>query len=132
MERSVAMAVAGGRQTSLLEIRDAKGKDRLTSSVWEKALDDGDALATELFDEAIDAVAIGIASVINLLDLDRVVLGGGIAEKLGEGLADRVAQATRPLTLVPRDELDVVVAKLGDDSGVVGAAALARAAMLLS
>lgn len=131
MERSVEMAVAAGRRTKLLEIRDEKGKDRLTSSVWEKALEDGDDLASELFDEAIAAIGVGVGAAINLLDLDRVVLGGGFAEKLGQDLADRVADAARPWVLLPRDDLDVVTAELEDDSGVVGAAALARAAMLL-
>lgn len=131
MERSVEMAVAGGRSTALLDIRDDKGKDRLTSAVWEKALDDGDDLATELFDEAITAIGVGIGAAINLLDLDRVVLGGGLAEKFGQDLADRVAAAARPWVLLPHDGIDVAIAELGDDSGVVGAAALARAAMML-
>jgi glucokinase len=131
MERSVDLAVAAGRRTTLLEIREERGKDRLTSSVWEKALEDGDELATELFDEAIAAISVGIGAAINLLDLDRVILGGGVAEKFGQDLADRVADAARPWVLLPRGDLDVVVAELGDDSGIVGAAALARAALLL-
>ena len=130
MERSVELAVAGGRASRLTEIRDDRGKDRLTSSVWDKALDEGDGLATELFDEAIAAICVGIGAAINLLDLDRVVLGGGFAEKLGDDLAARVAHETRPWVLLPRDHVDVVVAQLGDDAGIVGAAALARAAML--
>lgn len=132
MERSVDMAVAGGRRTALLEIRDDKGKDRLTSAVWEKALSDHDALATELFEEAVTAVAVGVGAVINLLDLDRVVLGGGLAEKLGKDLAERVGEGVRRWTLTPRDDLQVVVAELGDHSGIVGAAALARASMMLA
>jgi glucokinase len=129
MERSVAMAVAGGRHSKLHAIREGKGKSRITSSVWAKALDMGDDLAVELFDEAVDAVAIGVASAVNLLDLDRVVLGGGLAEKLGQDLADRVAKVAAPAIIVPSDDLRVVVAELGDDAGVVGAAALARAAI---
>jgi glucokinase len=131
MERSAAMAVAGGRDSELFAIRDEKGKDRITSTVWAKALDVGDDLAIELINEATDAVAIGVASVVNLLDLDRVVLGGGIAEKLGQDLADRVAKTAKRWILVPSDDLEVVVAELGDASGIVGAAAMARAAMML-
>jgi glucokinase len=131
MERSAAMAVAGGRDSALFEIRDEKGKDRATSTVWAKALDVGDDLAIELIGEAIDAVAIGVASAVNLLDLDRIVLGGGMAEKLGQDLADRVARTAKRWILVPSDDLEVVVAELGDASGIIGAAALARAAMIL-
>ena len=131
LERAVALAVAGGRTTSLLEIRERKGKDRLTSSVWAKALEKGDSLATELFDEAIAAIAIGVGSVINLLDLDRVVIGGGLAERFGQDLAGRIAAEAEPWTLVPDAGRKVVIAELGDGSGAVGAAALARAALLL-
>jgi glucokinase len=131
MERAVELATSGGRHTELYDIRDDKGKKRMTSSVWAKALDEGDPLATELFDEAIEAVGIGVGSVINLLDLDRVVIGGGVAEKLGQDLADRIAEAARPWTLVHSDERTIVVAALGDDSGLIGAAALARATMML-
>ena len=128
MEASAAMAIAGGRASELYAIRDEKGKDRITSSVWAKALSVGDALAIELFDEAIGAVGAGVASVVNLLDLDRVVLGGGLAEKLGQDLADRVAEVADPSIIVPHDDLRVVVAKLGDNSGIIGAAALAHGA----
>jgi glucokinase len=131
MERFVETAIASGRASAIHEIRDDKGKDRLTSSVWAKALDEDDGLATELVREAIEAVAVGVGSVINLLDLDRVVIGGGLAEKLGQDLADDIAEATTPWTLVPRDDRTFVVAELGDDPGVIGAAALGRAAMLL-
>jgi glucokinase len=131
MERFVEMALAGGRDSAIYEIRDDKGKDRLTSAVWAKALHEGDSLATELVAEAVQAVAVGVGSVINLLDLDRVVIGGGLAEKLGQDLADDIAEAAVPWTLVPRDDRTFVVAELGDDPGVIGAAALGRAAMLL-
>lgn len=131
MERAVDMAVHGGRDTALFDIRDEKGKDRLTSAVWAKALDKGDALATQLVDDAIETVGIGIGSVINLLDLDRVVIGGGLAEKLGQDLADRIAAAAEPWTMVPRDDRTFAVAELGDDPGIIGAAALGHAAMLV-
>lgn len=131
MERFVETAIAGGRASGLYEIRDDKGKDRLTSAVWAKALDEGDELATEIVQEAIEAVAVGVGSVINLLDLDRVVIGGGLAEKLGQDLADEIGHATRPWTMVHNDDRTFVVAELGDDPGVIGAAALGRASMLL-
>lgn len=131
MERTAAMAHSGGRSTALFDIRDDEGKQRLTSKVWAKALDDGDELATQLYEEAIEAVAVGVGSVINLLDLDRVVLGGGLAEKLGEQLADDVAAAAAPWTMVPGADRTFVVAELGDDPGIIGAAALGRATMML-
>lgn len=130
MERFAVRASSKGFETELLEIRDDKGKDKMTSSVWSKALSNDDPLATRLFAEAVRAVAIGIASAINLLDLDRIVLGGGLAEKLGDDLVDAVEEAIAPHVFLPGDR-EIVVAELGDDAGMIGAAALARAAVLL-
>lgn len=131
MERMVAVATAAGHPTALHDLQAKKRKRRLTSGVWAEALASGDELATRVFDDGIDALGHALGGLVNLLDLDCVVLGGGFAEKLGQPLADRVARASRPWMLVPEParERRFVVAELGDDSGVVGAAALARAAV---
>ena len=132
MERAAERAAAGGFPTDLFTIRDDKGKDRFTSSVWHKALEEGDKLASRLFGEAVEAVGIGIASVINLLDVDRIVIGGGLAEKMGSDLGEMIEEAARPHVFLPSADRQVVMAELEDDAGMVGAAALGRAAMLLS
>ncbi|MGI8814329.1 MAG: ROK family protein [Pseudonocardia sp.] len=127
MEAAAAMMADAGRTTTLWAIRDKLGKATLTSKVWARALAKGDPLATELFSTAIATLAVGVASVVNVLDVDRVVVGGGLAEKLGQDLADRIAAAAAPWMLQPHPRLTFVAAELGDDSGVVGAAALGRA-----
>lgn len=131
MERTAEAAHDGGRTSALFDIRRDESKKRLTSKVWARALDAGDGLATQLYAEAIEAVGVGVASVINLLDLDRIVIGGGLAEKLGQQLADDIAEAALPFTMVPNDSRTFAVAELGDEPGIIGAAALGRAAMLL-
>lgn len=126
LERMVQVAVDSGEETQLFEIMEDKGKDRMTSAVWAKALRKEDPLATRLIDDAVEALGVGVGSAANLLDLDCVVVGGGLAEKLGQPFADDIAEAARPWRLVPDSPLNVVVAELGDDSGVIGAAELAR------
>lgn len=126
----VAAMVDAGRQTSLYGIRDDEDKEKLSSKVWARALDEGDELATDLFDTAIEVLGTAVGSAINLLDLERVVVGGGLPEKLGQDLADRIAAAAQPWLLQPNPELSFVVSTLGDDAGVVGAASLARAAVV--
>lgn len=129
--RGVASAmVDAGWTTSLFDIRDDEDKATLTSKVWAAALDQGDALATKLFDTAIETLGIAVGSAINLLDLEVVVVGGGLAEKLGSDLADRIGSAAGPWMLRPPPDLRFVVSELEDDAGVVGAASLARAALL--
>ncbi|GIF01864.1 hypothetical protein Ari01nite_93280 [Paractinoplanes rishiriensis] len=122
--------VDAGRPANLDEIREEEGKPKLTSKVWARALDEGDEVAVKVFATGVDTLGVAIGSAINLLDLDLVVIGGGLTEKLGQSLADRLAAAARPWMLQPSPDLRFVAAALGDDSGVVGAASLGRAALL--
>lgn len=126
----VAAMVDAGRKTSLFDIRDDEGKTALTSRVWARALEEGDEVSTELFEVAVETIGIAVASVVNLLDLELVVVGGGMAEKLGQDLADRIAAAAAPWMLQPAPGLAFVASTLGDDAGVVGAASLARASVI--
>lgn len=127
LARAVDTMVAAGHETRLFEIQEEEGKGRLTSRVWAIALAEGDTVAVELFDTAIDALAAGIGSVVNMLDVELVVIGGGMAEKLGQDLADRIGEAAGRWILHRSPDLRFVVAQLGDDSGIVGAASLGRA-----
>ena len=127
MAAVAAAMVDAGRSTSLFEIRDELGKKRLTSKVWARALRESDELAGQLFDMAIETLGIGVASVVNMVDVELVVIGGGLAEKLGQDLADRIEAAAAPWMLRPNPQLAWVPSALGDDAGVVGAASLARA-----
>lgn len=126
MEEVVSQRVAKGWESAVPQIMSKAGKDRMTSKVWAKALKAEDPVAVEVFDDAVAALGVALGSAINLLDLDRVVVGGGLAEKLGPDLADRLAAAARPWTLVADVERRFVVAERGDDAGVIGAAHLAR------
>lgn len=130
MAAVAAAMVDAGRKTSLFSIRDDERKTKLTSKVWARALHESDELARQLFDMAVETLGIGVASVINMLDVELVVIGGGLAEKLGQGLADRIQAAAAPWMLRPNPELAWAPAALGDDAGVVGAAALARASVI--
>src|SRR3954468_9000704 len=72
-----------GRKTELFKIMERKGRTRLTSGVWAKAIEDGDELAIELVDRAISYLGAGIGSAVNLLDPEAVVLGGGLGVRFG-------------------------------------------------
>lgn len=126
METALRAAIDGGEASVVPQLMREKGKTRMTSSVWAAALDAGDALTVRLLDGAVEAIAVGVASAVNLLDLDTIVIGGGLAEKLGADLVERIATAARPLLLVGDRPRRWELAALGDDAGVVGAAAVAR------
>ena len=130
MSQSVAAMVESGWETDLYDIQDDEEKAKLTSRVWARALDEDDALAQKLVSTAVEHLGVAIGSAVNLLDIELVVVGGGLPEKLGQDLADRLEESARPWMLRPSPDLRFVVSALGDDAGVVGAAALARSAVI--
>jgi glucokinase len=113
-----------GTKTVLFEIMKDRGRDRLTSGVWARALDRGDDLAVELMDEAIEALGAGVASVQNVLDVEAIVIGGGLGIRLGEPYANRILDAMLPHLFVDGDPPAVQVAALGDLGGAIGASLL--------
>jgi glucokinase len=123
MEAEARRRDAEGDATALVELA---GDGRMKSSVWERALAQGDAVTISLLDEAVDAAGAALASVIALLDLGVVVVGGGMADRLGAGFVGRIEQATRERLFIPGSPLRVMPATLGDLAGAVGAALMAR------
>src|SRR5919198_797775 len=83
MEVRARKAHADGQQTELFKIMRQRGRDRLTSGVWARALDRGDHLAHQLVSRAVDALGIGVASVNNVLDVEAIIIGGGLGLRLG-------------------------------------------------
>ena len=61
MEIKARKEVKRGAKTDLFRIMEERGRDRLTSGVWERALKHGDDLATTLIDRAVKALGVGIA-----------------------------------------------------------------------
>ncbi|HMC04925.1 MAG TPA: ROK family protein [Actinomycetota bacterium] len=123
MERRARAAAADGRSTMLV---DLAGEDRMKSSIFEKALLAGDAVAVELIDEAVAAVATTVASLHTLLDLELVVLGGGVGGRLGPQIAPRIEELARSLTFAKGNQVEVVPSGLGDAAGAVGAALMVQ------
>jgi glucokinase len=124
MEARARRAVKKGAKTKLFDIMEKKGRTRLASGVWAEALDKKDKLATELIDRAVVVLGAGVASAANLLDLEGIVIGGGLGSRLGSPYADRIAEAMHPHLLVKERAPAVHVAKLGDLGGAIGGALL--------
>jgi glucokinase len=113
-----------GRKTDLFKIMRKHERDRLTSGIWERALEADDKLARELIDEAVEALGAGIASAVNLLDVEAVIIGGGIGVRLGKPYAERIANEMLPHLFNDHRPPAVEVAALGDLGGAIGAALL--------
>jgi glucokinase len=113
-----------GAKTDLFKLMRKHDKDRLTSGIWERAIDHGDPLATQLIDRAIEALGTGIASAVNLLDIEAVILGGGLGVRFGERFMEPLRnEMGKHLFLDERPPALRVVA-LGDLGGSIGASLL--------
>lgn len=124
MEEKARREHEDGRKTVLFKLMKKHGRDRLTSGIWERALKAEDSLATELIDRAVVALGAGIASVINLLDLEAVIIGGGIGVRLGEPYKERIVKEMHPHLFNDHRPPAVHVAALGDLGGAIGGALL--------
>jgi glucokinase len=113
-----------GRKSIVFDLMEKKGRTRLTSSVVAKALDKGDDVMTELVTDAVWALAHALASVQNLLALEAIVLGGGLADRLGQPFLERIRAEMEPLLFVPERAPTMVMSEFGDLSGAVGGAVL--------
>ena len=114
-----------GEKTELFKIARKRGRARLTSGIWALALERGDPLAVKLIDEAVAALGAGVASADNVLDVEAIILGGGLGLRLGQSYADRIAAAMLPHLFHDHRPPPVKVAQLGDLGGAIGASLLA-------
>jgi glucokinase len=115
--------ICQGRKTILADMVDYDWH-LLTPKDIADAAAQGDAVAIETFEEVGYYVGLGIASMVNLLNPELVVIGGGVAQA-GELILEpirRSARANAIKTLI--DAAPIVPAELGDDAGIYGGASL--------
>jgi glucokinase len=115
-----------GRKTDLFKLMEEHDRTRLTSGIWARALARGDKLAVQTLDRAVRALGAGVGSVVNVLDVEGVIIGGGLGVRLGHPYAKRIADAMQPHLFADSRPPHVHVAALGDLGGAIGAAALVR------
>ncbi len=126
MEAEARRRVEKGDKTKLFELMEKRGRDRLTSGIWARALRNGDPMAEKLMDRAVKALGTGIASAVNLLDVEAVVIGGGLGVRFGETYVKRIRAEMKPHLFVDENPPEVAVASLGDLGGAIGAALLVK------
>lgn len=97
---------------------------RIDPKIVSLAAQEGDATALDVLSETGKYLGIGLANVVNLLDVRLIIIGGGIAHA-GKPLFDAVKESVNKHVLKPMTEgLEVLPAKLGNAAGILGAAAL--------
>ncbi len=118
-------AVAEGTAPTVLAA--AGGIDAVDGPLVARLSSEGDAAASAIFDVFAGWVAIGIVNLINLVDPDVIVLGGGVVRE-GRALTDRIEAALRSYpTITQGRHTPVVASGMGHTAGALGAVLLARA-----
>ncbi|MCC7361361.1 MAG: ROK family protein [Anaerolineales bacterium] len=118
------LAVKAGQRTRL--VQKAALEPLTTAAVAQAALE-GDVVAQQLLADAGRHIGSALASLINLLNPDRIVLGGGVT-KAGSYLLEPLQQAIEDHAMRPsRQAVQVVLAQLGRRSVAMGAVAQALA-----
>lgn len=111
------------------KLKEVAGTDLLNirSGALAQSVKGGDVAVQRLVEEAARHIGIAIASIVHLLAPDVVVLGGGLVESLPDMICKIVeAEARKRVMPAFADDFRVVVASLGDDAGVMGAAGWAE------
>lgn len=121
----IVRLILANRESVLSEITNER-YDRVKSKALATAYNDGDELTREVIDDAADLLGGYIGGIVTLLSLEKVVLGGGLTEAIGEPYVSRVRKATREVAFPDKcKNVEVVASELLDDAGLVGAAMLA-------
>jgi glucokinase len=123
---AAAQAAYRGDAPHLLELAGTDLVD-IKSGVLAESIRQGDKVIEEIVRHAAETIGIAVASVVNLLLPDLVVLGGGLVEAMPDLFVGSVRNAARARVMHSfADAFEVVAAKLADDASVTGAAAWAE------
>jgi glucokinase len=124
MEIKARKEAEKGAKTKLFKIMEEHDRDRLTSGIWERAVKEGDDLAIKLMDRAVKALGAGVASCVNVIDPEAVIIGGGLGSRFGEKYVRRIAARMHPHLFSDERPPAIRLAGLGDLGGAIGAALL--------
>jgi glucokinase len=127
IDRDIRLGIAAGRESLVAELTGGK-INRLTSGVLAKAWRQGDPLVIEIVTKVQWYLGLLAASIVNLIDPQMVIFGGGVVEALGEEFLAPIRVTARQYFIqqAGADQVQIVAARLGDNAGVLGAAVLAR------
>ncbi len=118
--RMAEEAVRAGRATSL----SALPAGGITAATVAEAAMAGDAVAREVYARAARYIGLAVASLVNVLNPEMIIIGGGVS-KVGDVLFEPVRSIVRERAFErPAAAAKIVPAALGDDVGVIGAAAV--------
>ena len=124
--KKIQTLVKEGQKTVLT---DSLGPDLadMRSGDIRKAIRRGDKMVERVVEEAAEYIGIGIANLMNVLNPEVIVLGGGVIDALEDEMMAIIVETAHDYSLSGTDKgVDIIASKLGDDAGIVGGAVLAK------
>jgi len=120
--RRIVKEIEDGRKSLVKELCDGD-LTRIRSRMLARAYDEGDKLVREVIHDACEYLGIGAANLINILNPQAVILGGGVIEALGPVVLPRVRRAAWRHVIGPTEQrVRILDSGLGDDAGILGSA----------
>ena len=124
--RRIQAAVKDGQKTLLTDMLEGDLKE-LRSGDLRKAIRRGDKFVEKVIAEAAEYTGIAVANLINILNPEIVVVGGGLIEQLGDEMMPTIVKTAKEHVMPgTMSGIEIKASKLGDDAGITGAAVLAR------
>ena len=124
--QQIKTAVKNGQKTILTDMLGDDLED-LRSGDLRKAIRRGDKFVDHIVEEAAEYTGIAVANLINILNPEAVVLGGGVIEALADEMLSIITEVARDHILAGTSkDVEIIASKLGDNAGITGGAVLAR------
>ncbi len=125
--RQLRKAILKHGKSSILLKLNGGNLDLIRSSTLAKAVRKGDKLTRKVMRRTEKYLGVGVASIVNFLNPEMIVLGGGVIEAMGDDFLAGIHRATEKHVLPSTmNGVQIVGANLGDYAGVIGGAVLAR------
>lgn len=122
----IESAVKEGQKTSLTDLL-GPGLEDMRSGDLRKAIKRGDKLVERIIEEAAEYTGIAVANVINLLNPEVVVIGGGLMDALEDDMMAIIIETAHDYAMNGTDHgIEILPSKLGDDAGITGGAVLTK------
>jgi glucokinase len=126
--RTIHAAIKDGQKTLLTEMLGPDLTD-LRSGDLRKAIRKGDKLVEKIVEDAAEYTGIAVANLVNILNPEIVVLGGGVIDALGDEMMAIIVETAEDYALSGTNKgVQILASKSGDDAGIIGGAVLARRA----
>jgi glucokinase len=124
--RRIHAAVKDGQKTLLTEML-GPDLDDLRSGDLRKALRRGDKFVEKIIEETAEYTGIVVANLMNLLNPEVVVLGGGLIQQMADEMMAIVIETAMDYAMSGTTKgVEIIASDLGDDAGITGGAVLAR------